>query len=250
MKLLLLLCALVFLVLCEASAQEISRINLPLIFETTSNPQSAYYYPSLLRRYQAHDSTMTSVDYSHLYYGYVQQPGYRPQPNTLTGEMLAQLMEQRKYPEAKQLLSAELEKNPVSLCLTYHMAQLAYMQQDFKEERKWLTKFEGLVQAVLESGDGLSENTALVVISPQDEVPVLKILGLTPKASAVTVASRYDLHPLSTPNELEAEKLYFSVEIPQQYSKALLGNTSGGGQNASTTSLSAKPGLDQTVRKN
>lgn len=48
------------------------------IFEEIINSESPYYYPSLMIRYNAGDTTLTADDYYYLYYGFPFADNYRP----------------------------------------------------------------------------------------------------------------------------------------------------------------------------
>ena len=48
------------------------------IVAKTSDPDSPFYYTSLMMRYNAGDETLTDEDYHYLYYGYAHQESYKP----------------------------------------------------------------------------------------------------------------------------------------------------------------------------
>ena len=48
------------------------------IFEQTLNSESPYYYPTLMMRYLAGDTTLSEKDYYYLYYGYAYSDQYSP----------------------------------------------------------------------------------------------------------------------------------------------------------------------------
>ena len=48
------------------------------IVAKTSDPDSPFYYTSLMMRYNAGDETLTDEDYHYLYYGYAYQESYKP----------------------------------------------------------------------------------------------------------------------------------------------------------------------------
>lgn len=48
------------------------------ILKAIIDSSSPYYYPSLMLRYEAGDTTLTLDDYHHLYYGFAWQPEYKP----------------------------------------------------------------------------------------------------------------------------------------------------------------------------
>lgn len=66
----------------EAEEKEIGRKELypdnDKILAAIIDSGSPYYYPSLMLRYEAGDTTLTLRDYHHLYYGFAWQHNYNP----------------------------------------------------------------------------------------------------------------------------------------------------------------------------
>ncbi|WP_207432938.1 DUF4919 domain-containing protein [Sabulibacter ruber] len=216
MKRSLLLALVVCLFSLRSMGQTLSNVDLTKVYNAIEDEASPFYYPALLERYMANDTMLTLFDYHHLYYGYTKQDGYTPFANG-PGEMVAmKLLESGREEEARQLLLSELKKSPFSLNMIFRLGSIADMQQKPAEARMWLLKFEGLLRTILQSGDGRSEETAWVVISAQDEYPVMGILGLE-SAGQGLLKSKYDVQTLKTPNEMETEKLYFNIEMPIEH---------------------------------
>ncbi|MBQ2395013.1 MAG: DUF4919 domain-containing protein, partial [Alistipes sp.] len=42
------------------------------------NPQSQYFYPNLMARYELGDTTLTLDEFHYLYYGFAYSPKYNP----------------------------------------------------------------------------------------------------------------------------------------------------------------------------
>lgn len=65
-----------------------------------TQPSSKSYYPYLLNRYNASDTTLTAQEYHLLYYGYPTQPGYRPLLNSSYRDSLKNAFAIRTSPTA------------------------------------------------------------------------------------------------------------------------------------------------------
>ncbi|WP_205501669.1 DUF4919 domain-containing protein [Rufibacter psychrotolerans] len=211
---------LVFLAAClfwvKGAAQTISNVDLTKVYSAIEDDASPFYYPPLLERYLANDSMLTFLDYHHLYYGYTKHPDYLPYGRGV-GEMAAvRMMEEGRLNEARELLLSEYRKSPFNLNLLFRLGSLADLQQNPTEARMWLMKFSGLLRTILSSGDGRTEETAWVIITTQDEYPIMGILGLE-SAGQGLLKSKYDVQTLKTPNDLETEKLYFNIEMPVEH---------------------------------
>jgi hypothetical protein len=215
MKRSLLALALVCLFSVRGMSQNISSLDLTKVYQAIEDKDSPFYYPALLKRYMANDTMLTLFEYHYLYYGFTKQPNYKPYGGP--GELAAlQLVEKGRLEEARQLLLSEFKKAPFSLSLIFRLGSVADMQQKPAEARMWLLKFDGLLLTIIDSGDGRSEETAWVVISQQDELPVMGILGLESQGQGL-LESKYDVQMLVTPNKLESDKLYFNLQVPIEH---------------------------------
>ena len=77
---------------CLGAAQAQQAPDDEDIFARTLDEASPYYYPSLMMRYRAGDTTLTATDYYYLYYGYAFSENYRPlRPIKAEDDMLAVL---------------------------------------------------------------------------------------------------------------------------------------------------------------
>src|SRR5690606_25506794 len=56
--------------------QEALLVDYSQIKQNIQNKNSAFYYPALLERFNAFDSTLTTKDYMHIYYGFAYQDAY------------------------------------------------------------------------------------------------------------------------------------------------------------------------------
>jgi hypothetical protein len=85
--------------------------------------------------------------------------------------------------------------------------------------------FRGLVQSILDSGDGKSTKTAYVVISVHEEYVILRVLGLTPGKQSLLKEGSHSFDFLEA-NDAESGKtveLFFNVDIPMAILDQALG---------------------------
>ena len=138
------------------------------------------FYPKLMQRYEAFDTTLTVVDYRHLYYGYLFQNNYDSDWNLKDKKTIEKSFRDAKkdktnYDQVITLVNNSLHEYPFDLrsmqflCFLYH-------ENDEKEMgEKASRRFISLIGAILSSGDGKSCETAYHVIFPQHEFSILKI---------------------------------------------------------------------------
>jgi trigger factor len=83
------------------------------IVAKTSDPDSPFYYTSLMMRYNAGDETLTDEDYHYLYYGYAYRDEYKPLAvNPDLDKMLTTLRKQHAaWVDADEAAANELRVN-------------------------------------------------------------------------------------------------------------------------------------------
>ncbi|MDR0955164.1 MAG: DUF4919 domain-containing protein, partial [Rikenellaceae bacterium] len=126
---------------------------------------SLYYYPALMQRYQRGDSLLGRQEYRHLYYGYQFDPNYTPRETI--SQLDSVLMIVRHVPnisldQCRQLIryGAEvMEKDPfnpqVLNTMTYAYGRLG----DVENERRSARRFDGVMMAIISSGEGSEEKS-------------------------------------------------------------------------------------------
>lgn len=184
MKKLLLIFSLVLLFAANAWAQEVDAPDYKAIRTTIQNQKGPNYYPSLMRRYLANDTTLTLEQVRNLYYGFALQEDYVPYqtPKKELYDIRRVLTEHkgnpRQCPEAIQVSLEVLDDNPFDL-LAISTMSFAYLQlQDTVSYHLWNEKQTSLLDAIISSGDGESPATAFHVINIEHEYEVLNRMGL------------------------------------------------------------------------
>jgi len=131
------------------------------------------FYPALLDRFNAFDSTLTPEDYRLIYYGFVFQPAYVWDADQRKGEM-SRAMQASQYDLVVRMADSVLQINPISLAAHYFRAY-AMMNINEKDSsyQKYIRRYSGLRDAILSSGDGLHCNTAFKTIFMEDEYEIM-----------------------------------------------------------------------------
>ena len=128
----------------------------------------------------------TEIDFTELRMAYAESPDYDPydvEPDARES-MLAALSE-RKYSEA--LEDAEEILNKKFVDITAHLVcSIAYRELKNEQRAGYHRQIkEGLVRSILQSGDGKNLETAMIVISTDEEYVILDVLGLRPAGQAL-----------------------------------------------------------------
>lgn len=167
-----------------ATAQEVDAPNYKAIRSAIVNSKGPNYYPALMRRYLANDTTLTLEQYRNLYYGFTLQEDfvpYQPIREELYGVRASLVSSQgnaKVCPEAIRLAQTALDDNPFDLLAITTMT-VAYLQlKDTLNYSLWEGKQNSLLDAIISSGDGESPETAIHVINIEHEYEVLGRMGL------------------------------------------------------------------------
>lgn len=194
-----------------------------LIQKQTSDKNSTYYYAFLLNRYLEFDTTLKLDEYRALYYGYF----YHDINENKTLELRDSV---RAYYRKDTLLPADYEKligwtqkilseNPFDL-ENIHTQRIYYLNiGDTISAKRYEHRIRALVRAILSSGDGLKEETAIYVADvPHEYFIMRRVMGVESKSQQLT-PGMCDYHELGK-NDEGIEGIYFNVEqIFEGYNK-------------------------------
>jgi len=195
-------------------------VDYEQIDQAISDSNSMYYYPRLLELFKSGDTTLTTMDYFHLYYGATLQEGWSSM-NRFEDEETRQIMrEEEPGPEAlaqaEKALEAYLAEEPFDLEERYQLLVVSDLLGKKDKFEVLMIQLQGLIAAIMETGDGLTVETAIHVNKVPDEYFILNIIGFEYGGEQSLV---YPCDFLSVEkNEYEVEGLYFNV---QQHFKSL-----------------------------
>ncbi len=165
-------------------AQEVEAPNYKNIRSSILNAKGPNYYPNLMRRYMANDTTLTLEQVRNLYYGFALQEDFVPYQTEkkelydVRRNLVKDKGNPRYCPEAIRISQLVLDDNPFDL-LAISTMSFAFLQlQDSLSYRLWNDKQNALLDAIVSSGDGETKESAIHVINIEHEYEVLNRLGL------------------------------------------------------------------------
>ncbi len=189
------------------------------LFDRTTAAASPYYYPNLLIRYNAGDTTLTVDDYRYLYYGYAFRDEYKPLATNddLDRTLLVASRLDPDKPRVEDLAAiitsgaAALEQDPFSPKLLNLMA-FAYGALGNKEqETAYYDRMQKVIAAIKSTGDGLTQRSPQHILMFDHALDVMTADGLVPGKSRV-VSRTTEYVPLVVPEQTDGRKvkgLYF-----------------------------------------
>lgn len=134
------------------------------ILDLITDADSPYYYPSLMLRYEAGDTSLTLDDYFYLYYGYAYQDSYKPlEPIEGEAEVLA-VLERNPEPgtgaaELLQRAQVVMKSDPFSPKNINFMAYACAMMGDSLGAQINADRLNKIFATITSTGTGLKENS-------------------------------------------------------------------------------------------
>lgn len=204
-----------FSVLIFSQNLDIQPMKFKKLKKEINKKKSPFYYPALFQRYLDLDTSLTSEDFRYLYYGFTYQDTYSPYGTPLLQDSLISYLSRQELLRAEYEVAARiggelLRDSPFRLRETFITAIAYEMGGNENMSSIYFNFFEKQVDAIMSTGDGLSANTAFVVIYVRDEYEMLEVLGFKFGGKQALLAGDYDMLELEE-NPYGVEALYFDV---------------------------------------
>jgi len=157
-----------------------------VIEQNITDKKSEFYYPNLMKRYKNFDESLTTEHLKHLYYGYLFDKGYHPFTRSAhTGDLNTLIstpnLDNRGLKKLVNLTEKMFKENPFDLRAIYYMSSAYNRFEEEEKSRKIIKIFEGLVDAILSTGDGTSCESGFHVIWTGHQYFLMDIIGVSSK---------------------------------------------------------------------
>ena len=200
-----------------AVSQQVGKINFDQIKRNITDKKSQYYYPTLIHRILANDSTLTHKDYKYLYYGSVFQDNYHPYGDSFSKKEFSDIYATGNNQNIIEKGILVLQENPVDIEVTLKVL-LAYLAEgDTTMARVYGKKYYSFLDVIYASGDGESMETAYVVVSVSDEYRIVGDLNLSVKEQYLIDDCDLLIFEKKGQRRVRGKKikqLYFNVHMP------------------------------------
>jgi hypothetical protein len=196
--------------------QAFAQVDLAAISKEVTSPTSPVYYPTLLKRFQTSDSTLTSQDFLYLYYGFISQPAYKPRTIDTLEVEAKDRNHATDYIGAYELADSVLRFYPVSVGLYLEKSFACYHLRRVEEEQYNRKRYMVLLRTILKNGTGSTMEYAYTVLSYNDMYEVTDYLGLNIEKEERVVENGqhyFLLHP--SKNKDKIKHLYFYCTDPR-----------------------------------
>lgn len=140
--------------------------DFPNILKKAQDKNSAFYYETLLQRFNTCDTTLTSDEIIALQIGQTHQQAYCPYADIETERAIYSLNSSKYYKACIELCNSFQKRNPLSLMLNLEKS-FAFHKLDEKDSAAiYFWKYTKLIEADLTTGDGI--DNPIFVLGPID----------------------------------------------------------------------------------
>ncbi len=199
--------------------------NYEAIKKEIQQKKSDLFYPKLMERFATADTLLKANEMEHLYYGYIFQKEYNPYYNAPETKKLKEYYAKEKLEEADykaiiELCNQSLSKWPLDLNMLNTLAFSYHQIGDKDMEKKASFKFQNVISAIFNSGNGKTCETAYHVISVSHEYVLINFFQLKTEKQALIGSCDY----LSfEKGKYKVDGLYFNVGQLLKKESELLG---------------------------
>ncbi|MES2863561.1 MAG: DUF4919 domain-containing protein [Bacteroidota bacterium] len=181
MKKAILILVIFFTNLVFSQKSDFNKPDYKLISKNIENKNSNFFYQNLLKKLSENDTLISKEEYFHLYYGAALQKDYNPYKKSKFEDELNKYykeLEEKDYDKFIALANKSLKEYPLDLRLMNFLAYTHHMKHNDAMAEKISKNFHGLIAAIMSTGDGITCENGLHVISVTHEYVVLNLFEL------------------------------------------------------------------------
>jgi hypothetical protein len=198
-----------------AQKKSFSAPDFKKVSKAISKQSSSAYYPMLMERLKANDTTLTPREYHLLYYGYALQPGYSPErmysaQDSLLALMNREVLVKSDYNRIIELASSALNEYPFEISILDPLIYALRMEGKHDLAAKLEFRFGRIIETIFNSGDGLTKETAFYVVSVAHQKDMLRALGFGFGGQQMMAESNISYLKVAK-NDFGIDGMYFNV---------------------------------------
>ena len=205
-----------FAVDAGAQKKELIPVDFDRVKSVTSNPESRYYFPKLLKSYISFSyNKFEREDMRNLYYGYMFQEDYNPYRQSQYADKVEEYIYKKELTR-EECDSLEYYANLSLKDNMFDFEQLEFFAYALKAKKKY-ARYEVfkknihlLLSAIMTSGDGTKEHP-WVVNSPMHEYDIVNYLGFK-AIDHEALDNGIDYVKVEKRDDSKAEGFYFDVK--------------------------------------
>jgi hypothetical protein len=193
---------------------KIEKPDFKKIESAIKDKHSPFFYQNLMDRYTANDTSLSLEDYRYLYYGYSFGDKYSPYGRSDLNDELKKAVSNKETDKIIELEKKIIKDFPFNLRDLYVLDNTLSKKGETADAKIYHRKLVGVGRAILSTGNGLTDSTAMYVISVDHEYDMISLMGYkfgNNQALIKTKNGNMDKMKLEK-NDEDIEYLYFNVD--------------------------------------
>ncbi|MBQ9864285.1 MAG: DUF4919 domain-containing protein [Bacteroidales bacterium] len=208
----------------EAAIVGYTTPNYEQIKKDCTDKHSFRYYPNLVKRFAAVDTSLQVEDLQTLYYGQAFLDGYNPYQRYDEFDQIRAIMNKDEAPTIEdtrmivKLANAVIAKNPAEPMAYYYKfvgqsMACEYFGGDTAEMQKSQLQFQMLFYTIASTGNGITPEVAMHVVNTSHEYMMMNMYGFSSRQQALMSIEghNYDMFVLDS-NDYAVDTLYFNID--------------------------------------
>lgn len=195
---------------------KIEKPDMAQIEQMVNDPDSKYYYPKLMAKYERRDTSMQHDEYRLLYYGFMFQEDFDPYRRSDYSDIVDDLYYRSEHSRSEcdsiiKYAELSLRDNP------FDLQQINFLIYALREKKKnhlaniWQYRLNHLIQAIVSSGTGLDKDNAWYVINPRHEYNIINFKGYVADSQEF-ISPYYDYITIEKKTDKDPAGFYFNIK--------------------------------------
>lgn len=195
---------------------KIEKPDMAQIEQMVNDPDSKYYYPKLMAKYERRDTSMQHDEYRLLYYGFMFQEDFDPYRRSDYSDIVDDLYYRSEHSRSEcdsiiKYAELSLRDNP------FDLQQINFLIYALREKKKnhlaniWQYRLNHLIQAIVSSGTGLDKDNAWYVINPRHEYNIINFKGYVADSQEF-IPPYYDYITIEKKTDKDPAGFYFNIK--------------------------------------
>ena len=198
--------------------------NYEQIKKDCTDKHSFRYYPNLIKRFAAVDTSLQVEDLQTLYYGQAFLDGYNPYQRYDEFDQIRTIMNKDEAPTIEdsrnivKLADAVIARNPAEPMAYYYKfvgqsVACKYFGGDTAAMQKSQLQFQMLFYTIASTGNGITPEVAMHVVNTSHEYMMMNMYGFSSRQQALMSIEghNYDMFVLDS-NDYAVDTLYFNID--------------------------------------
>lgn len=198
--------------------------NYEQIKKDCTDKHSFRYYPNLVKRFAAVDTSLQVEDLQTLYYGQAFLDGYNPYQRYDEFDQIRTIMNKDEAPTIEdsrnivKLADAVIARNPAEPMAYYYKfvgqsVACKYFGGDTAAMQKSQLQFQMLFYTIASTGNGITPEVAMHVVNTSHEYMMMNMYGFSSRQQALMSIEghNYDMFVLDS-NDYAVDTLYFNID--------------------------------------